>query len=120
MIILKDDVPVKTVTGLHGGEGRLISRNFLDLEKSLGAGRVFSVSTLEEGASVAWHIHSGDSETFYVLKGAARVADGDGSLHILNPGDVAFCPDGEGHSIEAEGGPVEYISIILFTKQQEV
>ena len=120
MITHKEDVPVRVIEGLHGGKGRMIARDFLDLEKSNGAGRLFSVSTLEEGSNIPWHVHDGDSEMFYILEGLAKVTDGDGTDHVLEPGEVAFCRDGEGHAIEAFEGPVTYIAVILFTKQQEV
>ena len=120
MIILKNEVPVRTVTGLHGGKGNMIARDFLDFEKSKGAGRLFGVCTLEEGADIPWHKHDGDCEVFYILDGEAKLIDGDRSEHILKPGDVAHCLDGEGHSIKAFNGPVSYIAIILYTKQQEI
>ena len=119
MITRREDVPEKVVTGLHGGRGELHSRNFLSQEDSNGMGRVFSVSTLEAGGLVAWHEHHGDSELFYILRGEPLVLDENKEEHRLKPGDVMLCRDGEGHSIEAVSGPVDYISIILFTEQQK-
>jgi len=118
MIIRKNEVPQRTIKGLHGGTGRMIARDFLDKEKSKGMGRLFSVSTLEKGSDIPWHEHHGDSELFYILRGRAKVTDGDRREHILEPGDVAHCLDGEGHAIESYQGPVDYIAMILYTEQQ--
>lgn len=53
---------------------------------------------LKPGCSLGYHKHEGTSETLYILSGTAEYND-NGTEMELFPGDVAFCPEGESHSI---------------------
>ena len=65
---------------------------------------------------IGYHVHTNESETYYILKGTARFND-NGTEHILCPGDVAFTGSGDGHGIEALEGPVEMIALILYENE---
>ncbi|MDR2604218.1 MAG: cupin domain-containing protein [Desulfovibrio sp.] len=113
---LKTDVHKK----FKDGKGQVFMEHFLDLHKSNGAGRLFSKVVIAPGSSIGLHKHEGDCEVFYLLKGEALVTD-NGAPVKLGPGDVAFCRDGETHGIENSGSDdLEFIAVILFTKQKEV
>jgi mannose-6-phosphate isomerase-like protein (cupin superfamily) len=104
----------------RGGKGQVFMEHFLDLHKSNGAGRLFSKTVIPPGASIGVHKHEGDCEVYYILKGEALLND-NGTEVKLGPGDVNLCRDGETHGIENIGsGDLEYIAIILFTRQKEV
>ena len=55
-------------------------------------GRVFNHLYLEPGCEVGWHIHHGDGETYYILKGTGEYSD-NGNLVQVGPGDVTFVDD---------------------------
>ena len=77
-------------------------------------GRVFAHTTLEPGCSIGYHIHNGDSETYYILSGTAEYND-NGTIVTLTSGDVAFTPDGQGHGIKNIGKePLSFIALILY------
>ncbi len=77
-------------------------------------GRVFAHTTVYPGSAIGYHIHDGDSETYYILSGTARYND-NGAITMLSAGDVAYTAPGEGHGIEAVGEePVEMIALILY------
>lgn len=98
-----------------GGKGEVELIHFLDKEDASGKGRLFSKSMLPPGSSIGFHVHSGDFENYYILKGRARVTENDGSKHYLEAGDVMFTPNGSGHAIENVGEEnLEYIALILF------
>lgn len=78
--------------------------------------RVFAHTTVYPGSAIGYHVHTNESETYYILKGTARFND-NGTEHILCPGDVAFTGSGDGHGIEALEGPVEMIALILYEKE---
>ena len=78
--------------------------------------RVFAHTTVYPGSAIGYHVHTNESETYYILKGTARFND-NGTEHILCPGDVAFTGSGDGHGIEALEGPVEMIALILFENE---
>lgn len=77
-------------------------------------GRVFNHLFLDPGSEVGWHIHHGDGETYYILKGHGEYND-NGTAVRVGPGDVTFVDDGEGHSLKNTGDePLEAIALILF------
>ena len=77
-------------------------------------GRVFNHLFLDPGCEVGWHIHHGDGETYYILKGHGEYND-NGTVVTVGPGDVTFVDDGEGHSLKNIGDePLEAIALILF------
>ena len=77
-------------------------------------GRVFNHLFLDPGCEVGWHIHQGDGETYYILKGHGEYND-NGTVVTVGPGDVTFVDDGEGHSLKNIGDePLEAIALILF------
>lgn len=92
--ILNDEIR----TNMRGGQGDVKIRNVLTEAEMNGKGRLFGTITLEPGCSIGYHTHRGDSEIFYVLKGAPVYNDG-GTEQQAAPGDVLICPDGTGHSL---------------------
>ena len=80
-----------------------------------GKGRVFSHLVLHPGCEVGWHIHHGDGETYYILRGEGLYSD-NGTPVRVRPGDVAFVGDGEGHSLLNDGeSDLEAIALILYS-----
>ena len=70
---------------------------------------------LPPGSSIGDHAHSGDSETYFFLKGKGRYND-NGTWVDIEAGDMTFCPDGELHGVENTGTePMEFIALILYT-----
>ena len=69
------------------------------------------------GSAIGYHIHNGESETYYILSGTAKYND-NGVIKTVTAGDVTFTGSGEGHGIEAIGNePVEMIALILYDKR---
>lgn len=100
---------------MFGGSGEAIMYKLLDgAEEMYGKGRVFNFLRLEKDCEVAWHIHKGDGETYFILKGEGEYSD-NGRIVTLKAGDVAFVDDGEGHSlINRKDEPLEAIALILY------
>lgn len=98
-----------------GGTGRITVRSLRNGPPELnGRGRVFAHTTVEPGAAIGYHVHRGDSETYYILSGTARYND-NGTYVTVSAGDVTHTASGEGHGIEAIGdAPVELIALILY------
>ena len=76
----------------------MLVRNLMDLKYLSGYGKFFSILTLEPGCSIGWHVHTGESETFYVIKGTAELND-NGVVREIKAGDCAHTASGEGHSL---------------------
>ena len=98
-----------------GGKGHLTIRHILNTNEELyDKGRTFCHTVLEPGASIGYHQHNGEFETYYILSGTAKLCD-NGEDVILHAGDVAYTPDGSFHGIENIGDePLELIALIVF------
>ena len=104
---------------LKGGRGTTKVVNILEPNGMYGTGRLFGVSIIPVGGSIGQHTHQGDFETYYILKGKAKVND-NGTEYILEPGDMTHCKDGDFHAIENIGDcDLEYIAVILYSETKK-
>ena len=92
---------------MFNGEGEAVLQHILN-----GAPEMYLL--LRPGCEVGWHIHHGDGETYYVLKGRGLYND-NGTEVEVGPGDVTFVDAEEGHALKNIGeGDLEAIALILF------
>ena len=120
MIKRKEEIMGNVLANFKDGIGSVTVFHFLTELEARGAGRAFTKTVIEPGNSIGAHTHEGDMETYYILKGKALMSD-NGNEVVLGPGDCQICPDGQSHSIKNIGEePLEYIAIILYTKQKAV
>ena len=79
-----------------GGTGTTIMEHIIDEKVYNGKIAAYARVILKPGCSLGYHKHEGTSETLYILSGTYN----DNGMEMeLFPGDVAFCPEGESHSI---------------------
>ncbi|MEA5010302.1 MAG: cupin domain-containing protein [Angelakisella sp.] len=104
---------------LKGGRDTTRVYNILEPEEMFGTGRLFGISIIPPGGSIGQHTHTGDFETYYILKGKALVND-NGVVAELGPGDMIQCKDGDYHSIENPGDiDLEYVAVILYSETKK-
>jgi mannose-6-phosphate isomerase-like protein (cupin superfamily) len=116
MIKKAADLSVDLEQNLKGGQGTVRIINIVEREELYGTGRLLGVSLIPPGGSIGYHAHMGDFETYYILKGRARVND-NGTVGELGPGDMMQCRNGDSHSIDNAGDvDLEYIAVILYAK----
>ena len=95
------------------GKGEVQMRQVLQPEQFCGHGRLFNQVTIQPGCSLGWHTHEGESETYFLLQGKGLYSD-NGKEVELEAGDCAYCPSGEGHSIENIGSePLVFMALIV-------
>lgn len=115
MIIREQERTTQRLEHLKDGAGHVNSTPILPVEALYNKGRLFSHMVLEPGCEVGWHVHEGDGEAYYILKGSAEYND-NGVLTTLQAGDVAFAWDGEGHAIKNTAEePMEMIALIIYS-----
>jgi quercetin dioxygenase-like cupin family protein len=115
MIRKSSECQVEYREHMRDGDGTVQLTNFITGPEELnGKGRLFSRITLNPGCSIGYHVHEGDAELFYILKGTAEYSD-NGTVKQVTAGDVTICPDGEGHGIANRTDEVvELIAVIVY------
>ena len=115
MIRRKEECKIEYREHMRDGAGTVQLTHFIGGPAELNdKGRLFSRLVLEPGCGIGYHVHEGDAELFYILKGTAQYSD-NGEIVTVSEGDVTICPSGTGHSIHnASDEPVEFIALILY------
>lgn len=105
---------IKKVENMHGGEGHVIIKRLLDEKQLNGKCGLYAEVTIEPGCSLGFHEHHGESETYYILSGKGIYSD-NGTLRMVEEGDVTFTPDGKGHAMTNSGDEdLVFMALIIF------
>lgn len=95
------------------GNGEIEIKNLLTPEEMKDRCKMFAVVTIPPGRGIAYHKHSGNSETYHILEGRAKYND-NGTEKIIEAGVTTFCPDGEKHGIENIGEKdLKFVALII-------
>lgn len=106
MIIDFNDIEETRIKGFKGGQGELLTRNYAD-EKV----RIMK-SILRPGASSGPHMHEGNCEIMYILKGELTYHY-DEKTEVARAGQVHYCPTTHHHYFEnLTAEDVEYLAIV--------
>ncbi len=105
---------LKTQTKLNSdGTEKMFKTNLADFEGWNPKARLFSLVQVKPGEEVEFHMHVGESETFFILSGQGVYND-NGTTVDVTPGMVTFTPSGEGHSIKNTGDDLlSFIALIV-------
>lgn len=115
MIRKNEERTVEIAERKFGGEGFITVRHLINSPEELNnKGRTFAHTTLLPGHSLGFHIHEGESETYYIYSGKGEFND-NGTVRSVQAGDVTFTPAGTGHGMRNTGDvPMEIIALILY------
>lgn len=106
MVIDSNDLQEQVLENFKGGNGELITRNFVD-----GKCKIM-FSRLRAGASSGSHVHDGNCEIVYVIKGTATFHY-DGQEETVKEGQVHYCPEGHTHyMVNNTEADVTYLAIV--------
>ena len=105
---------LKTQAKLNNeGKEKMIKTNLADFEGWNPKARLFSLVQVKPGEEVEYHMHVGESETFYILSGQGIYNDNGDKVEVA-PGMVTFTPSGQGHSIKNTGDEMlVFIALIV-------
>ena len=90
------------VENMSGGAGHVLIKRLLDEKQLNGKCRMYAQVTLEPGCAIGYHEHHNESETYYIISGKGIYSD-NGTLRMVQPGDVTFTPNGMGHGLTNSG-----------------
>ena len=85
-----------------GGKGEITLKHILGDEEMHGNCTLFAEVTIPVGASLGYHEHFGESETYFVVSGVGEYDD-NGEKRIIKAGEMTYTPDKKGHSITNAG-----------------
>ena len=99
---------------MRGGNGTVEITNFVTPAELNDKGRMFANITLKPGCGIGFHVHEGESELFYLMKGEVLYND-NGVEQVLTAGDVMICPAGTGHGVTNNGTETaELCAVIVY------
>ena len=94
---------LKTQTKLNSeGKEKMLKTNLADFDAWDPKVRLYSLIQVKPGEEVDFHMHMGESETFFFLSGKGIYNDNGSKVDIV-PGMVTFTPSGQGHSVKNTG-----------------
>lgn len=94
---------LKTQTKLNSeGKEKMLKTNLADFDAWDPKVRLYSLIQVKPGEDVDFHMHMGESETFFFLSGKGIYNDNGSKVDIV-PGMVTFTPSGQGHSVKNTG-----------------
>lgn len=112
MLKEKKDLTVNTESN-EKGQVKMFLSNLAEFEGKNKKLRTFALAELKPGEEVEFHIHTGESESYYIISGEALYNDDGKEISVL-PGTVTFTPSGHGHGIKNIGDTVlSFIALIL-------
>ncbi|MFI3205851.1 MAG: cupin domain-containing protein [Clostridia bacterium] len=104
---------INKVENLAGGKGFVTIEKLLGEKELNGKCGLFAKVTIEPGHSLGYHVHHGESETYYMLSGVGEYSD-NGTVRTVKAGDVTFTPNGFGHGMENNGTEdVVFMALII-------
>lgn len=105
---------LKTETKLNNfGKEKMFKTNLADFDAWDPKVRLYSLVQVKPGEEVEYHMHVGESETFFILSGQGIYND-NGNVVDVTPGMVTFTPSGQGHSIKNTGNELlSFIALIV-------
>ena len=85
--IARPEIEIEELTGEGSG---ILKKNALLYGKELGEHcRMYTQVVMPEGSDLAFHVHEGESETYYILTGTGIYND-NGTKYPVKAGDVVF------------------------------
>ncbi len=106
MIIDFNKIAEEEIIGFKGGEGLLLTRNYVDNKCKIMR------SVLKPGASSGLHKHEANCEIVYILSGVATF-NYDGQTETVATGGVHYCPEGHSHfMVNNQKEDLVYLAIV--------
>lgn len=112
MIKSKEQISVSTECN-DSGKIKLYLSDLADFTNKNPKLRTFAHAVLKVGQEVEFHVHNGESESYYILSGKGLYND-NGELTEVTEGTVTYTPSGHGHGIKNIGDEnLEFIALIV-------
>ena len=98
---------------MRGGDGEIRFVNLATREQLPAKCRFMGRGIMEPGCSIGYHVHEGETEIYYILRGVAEVND-NGVMKTAHPGDTIITAGGTGHAMANKGDEtLEWIATVV-------
>jgi len=113
VIIRGEKLEQKVIENPRGGKGKAVAMAYEAASGFAGEIGMMAMMQLEPGSEIGYHEHTDDMELYLILDGIGRVND-NGTMEVVNPGDLVVTKRGESHSLINETPePVTFLAIII-------
>ncbi len=114
MVKFKKDFVKENITDL----GNFELAHIINEQDRPSGMNILGVITVQPGEEIAFHVHEGESDTYYVLSGVGEYVDNDMKKTVISTGDAAWADNGQGHAIKnmSEDEPLLLMAIIPFAR----
>lgn len=104
----------EVIKNMCGGDGEVQISHILGSKELNGKCGLYASVTIQPGSSLGYHMHHGESETYYVVSGEGEYDD-NGKTRKIKAGDVTFTPSGSGHALMCLGEcPIVFMALIIY------
>ena len=111
----KGERPIENKERPYGGAGFVSIEKLLTPEQLGERSRLFGQVVLKPHCEVGHHEHHDEWEVYYILSGTGMYDDNGKALPV-EPGDVFYCQDGDGHGIKNTGDEdLVFVALIIKT-----
>ena len=112
MYKFKEQLKKETRLNFDGKE-RMYLTHFTDFDIKNEKVKMFSLVELNPGEEIGFHIHEGESETYYIISGKGIYSDNGKEIEVSS-GAVTLTPSGEGHALKNTGDiTLQFIALIV-------
>ncbi len=113
MIIKANERTIAVDKEPMGGTGEIHLDKLFSFDGAPANVRVYSKACLNPGSGTGYHVHNGESETYFILSGEGEYND-NGEIVTVKKGDVTYTPSGCGHCLKNAGNePLEFMALIV-------
>lgn len=97
------------------GKEKMFLTDLNDFDASDPKIKAFALVQLKPGEAVDYHMHIGESETYFILSGQASYNDNGNKIEVA-PGTVTLTPSGQGHAIRNTGDEMLVFIALVVTE----
>ncbi len=104
----------KIIEKPRNGSGSMKLSQIMTAEELEGCTTLFARVTLHPDSEIGYHVHTGETEAYYVLSGQGIFIDGTGQEVPVTDGTICTIREGQGHGMRNTGSSdMDIIAIVI-------
>ncbi|MEG0506088.1 MAG: cupin domain-containing protein [Longicatena sp.] len=108
-----ENLKMETYENHKGGVGKIHITRLLTNEQLGEHIKMYAKIVIEPNSSIGYHLHDGDSESYYIVSGNGRYND-NGVIRDVHAGEISNTESGQSHGLEnIEKEPLVFMALII-------